>query len=206
MSATHRCNGDEGAREPRAVHDPSAGKDILILAGMLEAAREALSRDVDEAGRLIDAALGLIRNSHARITTAESLLSAQRFHRVAKYVEINLAQSLPVEDFAAVAGISFEALNELFRRLTGDAFRAYLRGRRLQRAAYLMRSTPLKLVHIAAQCGFADQAHFTRTFRLQFGQSPRAWRVSLPTTSGSEEAFETLRGGPRSRSIDGCAG
>ena len=33
-----------------------------------------------------------------------------------------------------------------------------------------------RLCDIALECGFGDQAHFTRTFRRIVGQSPQAWR------------------------------
>ena len=201
MSAMHRSHGDKECAAP-AISAGSAGKENLILVGMLEAARESLPHDTAGASRFIEAALDLIRNSRVEIALADSLVSTQRFRRVAEYVETNLAQSLRIDELAAVAGISFADLNELFRRLTGDALRAYLRGRRLKRATCLMRSTPLKLVHIAAQCGFADQAHFSRTFRVQYGLSPRAWREALSTTQG---AAASVHGHPvlRRPSTDG---
>jgi AraC-like DNA-binding protein len=53
----------------------------------------------------------------------------------------------------------------------GMAPRDYLRAVRLHRARQLvMAGEPIAAV--AAECGFADQAHFTRWFRRSFGYTP----------------------------------
>jgi AraC family transcriptional regulator len=48
--------------------------------------------------------------------------------------------------------------------------------RRVERATILMLASNCSLGDIAMQCGFADQAHFSRHFRLVTGVSPAAWR------------------------------
>lgn len=39
-----------------------------------------------------------------------------------------------------------------------------------------MLTTEFALSKVALACGFADQAHFTRTFRQSMKMSPAAWR------------------------------
>jgi AraC-like DNA-binding protein len=46
----------------------------------------------------------------------------------------------------------------------------------MERAQGLMLSTDKALSEIAAECGLADQSHFTRLFRRFVGESPAAWR------------------------------
>ncbi|MDH4393235.1 MAG: helix-turn-helix domain-containing protein [Aquabacterium sp.] len=42
---------------------------------------------------------------------------------------------------------------------------------------------------LAFSWGFNDAAHFSRSFREQFGQSPRAWRAqALPGAAGRASA------------------
>lgn len=47
---------------------------------------------------------------------------------------------------------------------------------RIGHAREMMEQTDKTLAEIALTCGFADQSHFTRTFRSMVGRSPAVWR------------------------------
>jgi AraC-like DNA-binding protein len=40
------------------------------------------------------------------------------------------------------------------------------------------------LSDVALSCGFADQSHFTREFRRQFGRTPREYREHYKMSAG----------------------
>ena len=63
-----------------------------------------------------------------------------------------------------------------FQGVTGVTPHQYLLRLRLQRAALKLRTEPTKVVDIALESGFGDVSNFNRTFRAEFGVSPRAWR------------------------------
>ena len=64
-----------------------------------------------------------------------------------------------------------------FRRVYGQSVGTTLRRLRLERARRCMARDPgCSLAEAALQAGFADQSHFTRHFRRQFGMTPGAWR------------------------------
>jgi len=70
-------------------------------------------------------------------------------------------------------------LGRLFELHTGVPFRAYMRAVRMQSAARSM-ADPAKTLHeIAASLGYADACNFTRDFRAEFGETPRAYRQKL---------------------------
>jgi transcriptional regulator GlxA family with amidase domain len=48
--------------------------------------------------------------------------------------------------------------------------------RRISLAVELMLSSDAPLSEIAINCGFADQAHFSRQFRRTMGDTPNTWR------------------------------
>ncbi|MBV8925785.1 MAG: acetamidase/formamidase family protein, partial [Bradyrhizobium sp.] len=79
---------------------------------------------------------------------------------------------------AQSAGISERYLQKLFEGV-GDNFTHYVRERRLQRA-WSDLASPAEAHHtiseIAYRYGFADSAHFSRSFRARFGLSPREFR------------------------------
>lgn len=57
--------------------------------------------------------------------------------------------------------------------ISPEAFRARVRARR---AFHAIRNTPASLSGIAAELGFADQAHMTRSVKQLTGIVPQAWR------------------------------
>jgi AraC family transcriptional regulator len=103
-------------------------------------------------------------------------LAPWQLRRVVAYVEEHLDTSIRNSDLAQVARLSPFHFNVAFRKSVGDSPHEYIIRRRMERAQELMLSTDASLSDIAATCGLADQAHFTRLFRKVVGESPGAWR------------------------------
>ncbi len=75
---------------------------------------------------------------------------------------------------AARCGVSRKWMHLQMTRWTGMAPSDYLRTARLHRARLLL-DAGLPPSAAAAECQFADQAHFTRWFRRAFGYTPGDW-------------------------------
>jgi AraC family transcriptional regulator len=63
-----------------------------------------------------------------------------------------------------------------FRRAYGVSVAAYARSLRLEWATVALATTDDSLTHIALEAGFADQSHFTRSFRRHHGVTPGRYR------------------------------
>lgn len=82
-----------------------------------------------------------------------------------------VGDDLSVADLANRCGVSRERIHRVLTAWIGMAPGDYLRAVRLHRARQmLLAGEPAAAV--AAECGFADQAHFTRWFRRSFGYTP----------------------------------
>ena len=92
------------------------------------------------------------------------------------YIEENLAQTIALDDLAALAGLSSYHFARRFKAELGMAPHGYVVSRRVARAESLLRDgrVPLKLV--AAECGFTDQSHLNRVFRRVRGVTPNEVR------------------------------
>jgi AraC family transcriptional regulator len=77
---------------------------------------------------------------------------------------------------AAEAGVHPGYLTAAFRRHFGCSVGDYTRRRRVLLACRQLTETARPLAVIACEAGFADQSHFTRTFRRIVGVTPSAYR------------------------------
>jgi AraC-like DNA-binding protein len=98
--------------------------------------------------------------------------------RIARALELmrkRLEQSVSLTAIAAAVHLSPERFRHLFMAETGVKFRVYLLWMRLEvaLAAYVAGNT---LTDAAYAGGFADAAHFSRTFRRMFGIAPASVR------------------------------
>jgi AraC family transcriptional regulator len=84
-----------------------------------------------------------------------------------------------LEDVAALAGRHPSHLARTFRRRTGVSLGAWRRRRRLTELALRLRRGNEPLADLAADLGYADQAHMTREFRTRACAAPAAWRREL---------------------------
>lgn len=82
-----------------------------------------------------------------------------------------------VEDVAAYLGLDVRTLQRRFRFHLGIGPKWVLQRQRLQEAALLLQqSRAPSLACVAATLGYADQAHFARSFKLATGRAPGEFR------------------------------
>lgn len=84
---------------------------------------------------------------------------------------------LSVDGIAAKGGLTVRTLSRRFERACGLTAREWIRIARFQAARAALKSGADSLSAIAAEAGYADQAHMTREFRRLAGTTPRPSRA-----------------------------
>lgn len=84
-----------------------------------------------------------------------------------------------VEAIARELGYTRQYVSGTFHRSTGRLLSHYLKQKRLEKAAKLLKRTnPIyRITHVARLCGFESENYFRQQFRRRFGMSPRQFRV-----------------------------
>ena len=121
--------------------------------------------------------------NHYGIETSVDLPAGKRMERqrlaeVIDYVEQYLTEDLSLNDLALVSGLSKFHFLRLFKQAFGLTPHRYLMKRRVERAIIAMKEEVLNkkspaIAQIAHQFCFADQSHFTRSFRQVKGMTPK---------------------------------
>jgi AraC family transcriptional regulator len=96
--------------------------------------------------------------------------------QVEGFVRANFMLSFTVDDLAHSAGVHPVHLSRVFRRKHGCTIGEYVRRLRVEFAAKQLVTSETALSDIALTAGFADQSHFTNTFKSHFGFTPAAYR------------------------------
>lgn len=97
---------------------------------------------------------------------------------VRDFVHAHFRRPLTLTAVAKVGGVHPVHLAQTFRRKLGCTFGDYLRQLRLEAARQELDDPTRTIGEIALGAGFADHAHFARTFRARFGQTPSSYRRS----------------------------
>ena len=98
-------------------------------------------------------------------------------HTVIPYLNTHYSERISIAHISMLCGYSESHFMKLFRDLTGTSFSQYLIHFRLEKAAYLLRSTQKSILEIATLCGFSNASYFTRAFERQYGTKPSVYRV-----------------------------
>ncbi len=128
---------------------------------------------------LLNAALARLLCAHAERLPIIEPTAAQRAPNVVSTVCDLLADRMAdpptLAELAAMTGLSQFALLRAFRCETGLPPHAYLNQQRVRQARVLL-DRGLAPAEVAAQTGFADQAHLSRHFKRVVGVPPGAYQ------------------------------
>lgn len=98
--------------------------------------------------------------------------------RVVLLIDADLSADLSLCTLAERLEVSHGYLSTVFRKETGKTLSAYVRERRMEYAAYLLRSTGLQIQTVALHCGILDVQYFSKLFKKEHGKTPTEYRLS----------------------------
>lgn len=110
---------------------------------------------------------------------ASARFTSAHYRRVLTHVRDNLDRTILVDDLAGDVGMSPSHFSRVFKEVVGKTPMQFVMSYRIEQAIRMMEDHSFPLGQIALNCGFADQAHFTRSFKQLIGVPPSAHRATL---------------------------
>ncbi|MCR8635089.1 response regulator transcription factor [Paenibacillus radicis (ex Xue et al. 2023)] len=95
------------------------------------------------------------------------------------YIDNNLSVDISLKEVADMIGITPNYFSTLFKKMSSETFVSYRINKRMDKARELLAIPHKRTVDIAAEVGYDDYPHFTKTFKKIFGISPSEYRASL---------------------------
>lgn len=108
-------------------------------------------------------------------------LSPVQLRRVLDYLDAHLPDHVALSDLAVLSGLSQWHFSRAFKASTGKAPYRWQLEERIRRAQLLLLDTRASVELVSEATGFANAAHFGRTFRKLAGATPAAWRKARQT-------------------------
>jgi AraC-like DNA-binding protein len=171
-----RVARDAGVRRPMFAHDRLPP--LRVLAPLAVRAAAALGRPdaLEEVALELAAAVVRVAGPGVRPAPVRAP-DPTRVARVIRDVESRVAERHTLEDMARTAGLSRWHFLRAFRAVTGVTPHQWVLRARLRTAAERLVHTRAPVTEIALDAGFDDLSNFIRTFRAEFGASPRRYRL-----------------------------
>ena len=96
-----------------------------------------------------------------------------------RYMKEHLNEPMTIPALSRRTCLSATAFKESFRRLYGLPVHTWLRQRRMEHAAELLRSSSLSVLGVAQSVGYGSASQFTAAFRRQYGVTPAQYRKNV---------------------------
>jgi len=105
--------------------------------------------------------------------------------RAVDYAHEHLAERIPLQTLAHLAGLSPWRFSIVFRQQMGVPPHRYISQLRIARACELLQQG-MSAAAVADACGFYDQSHFSRHFKHQCGVTPGQYAAACSCTAGCD--------------------
>ncbi|BDU40856.1 AraC family transcriptional regulator [Vibrio nigripulchritudo] len=92
------------------------------------------------------------------------------------FVEAHLSSRFELHEVAKAAGMSQWHFQRIFKALTGETLKTYIRNRRLSQSLAALESDHHRIIDIALDAGYESQEAYTRAFKSLFGINPNQYR------------------------------
>jgi len=161
---------------------PAFGRQILHDRKLADAFHEA-HRTLEEGGGALETSQpmflvldAMFRRHGSSILVPTDTAERSAVRRARDYLVERYATDVGLEELAAVAGLSRAHLIRAFAKEFHITPHSFLTDIRIRAARRRLREGGLP-AEIALECGFADQAHFTRHFKARTGLTPGQYRA-----------------------------
>jgi AraC-like DNA-binding protein len=152
----------KGEKSPKPAADLSLrsraelmrlGKVVSVIAGFAAQAAEALA-----------------------IQELEGRARSEPVRRALRFAAENYPRAITVENAAREVFLSASRFAHVFSKEMGIPFHRYLAALRISRAKSLLSSSSMRIIDVAARCGFCNQNYFAGVFKKETGKTPREYR------------------------------
>lgn len=119
----------------------------------------------------------LYRECFSVLPASNIKISSQiEIQQTISYINNHFADDINIEKLSSMAGYSVSHYEHCFKALIGKTPFEYINHIRIINSAKLLKNTNMKIIDIAAECGFDNISYFNRVFKKIMGIAPKGYR------------------------------
>ena len=92
------------------------------------------------------------------------------------HIDENYCEDISLGDLSALVNMNPSYISRMFKEKTGEGIFEYINGKRIKKAAHLLKNTSLGILEIAMMVGYNNLSFFNRTFRKIMNTNPKEYR------------------------------
>lgn len=100
----------------------------------------------------------------------------QKIQVAISYIHEHYSKDMNMAVVSNEVSMNYTFFSETFKEVTGKSFVDYVKIVRINMAKKLLRSTGLPISQVAAQVGFKDDKHFSKTFKVETNMTPSEYK------------------------------
>lgn len=93
-------------------------------------------------------------------------------------VEAHLYTDISVSQLATLCNMSMSTFKREFGKTYNDSPGVYLKNKKLEKSKELLAISDKRIGEIAAECGFNELSHFSKSFMHKYGKNPSEYRLN----------------------------
>jgi AraC-like DNA-binding protein len=94
-------------------------------------------------------------------------------------IEAHLFSQLSLDDLASLTNNSISSFQRQFKKLYDTTPASFIKNKRLEKAAELLKISDLSITEISNECVFSDIAHFSNSFKEKYKSTPSEYRLEF---------------------------
>ncbi len=116
-------------------------------------------------------------NKYCRLVKKHSMKEYSLLvQKVLTVIDSDLTADLSLSRQAELLNVNASYLSALFKKETGQTLTEHVTKKRVEHAAFLLKTTNLQIQTIAQHCGIYDVNYFTKMFKKYTGKTPKEYR------------------------------
>jgi AraC family transcriptional regulator len=151
---------------------------LRAMSRLIARACAGLTKDIAWEELSVELAAQTVQVAIGSDTPSPNLSAIARVTQAVRSIEQDPSATHTLAELAVEARLSPYHFLRTFEQVTGVTPHQCILRARLREAAERL-SEPAGILDVALESGFGDLSNFNRTFRTEFGVSPRAWRSSI---------------------------
>jgi AraC family transcriptional regulator len=177
------------AREPETVQDSAGGKLSCLGIRLYREYREGHAATALTIDALVWELLACAANLEMRFGANPPAW----WPRIIERLHCEFRRDLRISELAREAGVHPVYLARVFRRFSGQTPGEWTQRLRVRFACEKLAHSDTGIAELAAEAGFADQSHLTRTLKRYTNQTPRQFRQTFHLGCTRTQAWESTR-------------